>query len=70
MIPALFAMLSLANEGVGNQHSALSKGQDGNNGIQGRKEAKKRGRLSYDCLVELGFDVCYQQNVYAGWGRG
>jgi len=34
----------------------------------GEENAKKRGRQPFDRPFELGFGVCFQQNVYAGVG--
>jgi hypothetical protein len=34
------------------------------------KNGKKGFDRSVDRSVELGFDLCFQQNVYGGWGSG
>lgn len=38
--------------------------------IRGRIKQKKELRQPFDCLVELGFDVCLQQNDYTRVGVG
>jgi hypothetical protein len=40
------------------------------NAIRGRKNAKKGFDRSVDRSVELGFDLCFQQNAYGGWAAG
>jgi hypothetical protein len=40
------------------------------NVIQGRKNVKKGFDRSVDRSVELGLGLCFQQNVYGGWGSG
>jgi len=49
---------------------AQEQGRKENNGIRARKEAKKRGRQSYDRPFELRFGFCFQQKCYGGWGSG
>jgi hypothetical protein len=38
--------------------------------IRYRKNVKKTGRQPFDRPFELGFGVCFQQNVHAGVGSG
>jgi len=38
--------------------------------IRQRKTSEKELRPLGHRSVELGFDFCFQQNVYGGWGRG
>jgi hypothetical protein len=38
--------------------------------IEALKSEKNGLRLSCDCLVELGFGFCFQQNAYGGWVSG
>jgi hypothetical protein len=38
--------------------------------IEALKNEKKELRPFGDRSVELGFDFCFQQNAYGGWGPG
>jgi hypothetical protein len=38
--------------------------------IEALKNGKKGFDRSVDSSVELGFDFCFQQNAYGGWGPG